>query len=159
MIESGIYCYVNDFLKWNICKKTSLESKEFTGKTCIPNLRNNWKSIFARVIIRYYGWKKITKEMGKIIIKNTYRWNNRTKFSKCITRGKHVHFRSTIDTSRRPEGYNLSYSFLLKIFFVTTYVKNFVVKLHVSRLSLIELLEFRSVLNYFYNSLIIKLLI
>ena len=34
----------------------------------------------------------------------------------------------------KPEAYNLSYSFSLKKFFVSTYVKNVVVKLHVSRL-------------------------
>ena len=37
---------------------------------------------------------------GKIIIISTYRWKNRTKFRKLITRGEFVRFRSTIDTSR-----------------------------------------------------------
>ena len=75
-------------------------NKKFTRKICVLNLRNKRKTIFAGVIIRYYKWKKITKETSQIIIKSTYRWNNWTKFRKCITRGKHVHFRSTIDTSR-----------------------------------------------------------
>ena len=34
-----------------------------------------------------------------------------------------------------PDGYNLSYSFLIR-FFVSTYIKNVVVKLHVLRLGL-----------------------
>ena len=59
-----------------------------------------WKSIFATVIIRYYRWKKITKETSKVITKSTYRGNNQMEFRKCITRGILVHFRSTIDTSR-----------------------------------------------------------
>ena len=75
-------------------------NKIFTGKIYILNLRNKRKSIFAIVIFRYYGWKKIIKATGKIIIKCTYCWNNRTKFRKCITTGKLVHFRSTIDTSK-----------------------------------------------------------
>ena len=102
MIENEIYCYINGFLKWNISKKTSyiVGNKKFFGKICILNLRNKRKSIFARVIIRYYGWKKITKETGKVIIKITYRWNNRTKFRKWITWGKFVQFMSTTDTSR-----------------------------------------------------------
>ena len=37
--------------------------------------------------------------MGKIMIKSAYRLNNCTKFRKWITRGKFLHFRSTIDTS------------------------------------------------------------
>ena len=35
-----------------------------------------------------------------------------------------------------PKGYNLSYSISLKKIFVSTYVKNVVAKLHVSRLGL-----------------------
>ena len=136
MIENEIYCYINGVLKWNIIKKTSyiVVNKKFTRNIFVLNLRNKRRSIFARVIIRYYRWKKITKQMSKIIIKSTYRGNNRTKFRKCIARGKLVHFRSTIDTSRRrTKGYNLSYLFLLKKFFFSTYIKNLVVKLHVSR--------------------------
>ena len=102
MVENEIYCYMNDFLKWNISKKTSyiVGKKKFTGKICVLNLRNKRKSNFARVIIRYYRWKKTTKKTGKNIIKSTYRWNNQMKFTKCIPRGKIVHFRSTIDTTR-----------------------------------------------------------
>ena len=49
MIENEIYCYINDFLKWNISKKTShiVGNKKFSGKIFILNLRNNkylWKS-------------------------------------------------------------------------------------------------------------------
>ena len=42
------------------------------------------------------------------------KWNINKK-----TRGKFLHFRSTIDirTGAEPEGYNLSYSFSLKSFF------------------------------------------
>ena len=56
MVENEIYCYMNDFLKWNISKKTSyiVGKKKFTGKICVLNLRNKRKSNFARVIIRYY---------------------------------------------------------------------------------------------------------
>ena len=36
-----------------------------------------------------------------------------------------------------PEGYNLSYSISLKKFFVSTYVKNVVVKLRVSSIALL----------------------
>ena len=36
-----------------------------------------------------------------------------------------------------PEGHNLSFSFSLKSFFGSTYVKNVVVKLHVSRFGLL----------------------
>ena len=102
MIENEIYCYINGFLKWNISKKASyiLENKKFTRNICVHNLRNKRKSIIAREIIRYYRWKKMTKETSKIIIKILYRWNNWTKFRKCITREKLVHFRSTTDTSR-----------------------------------------------------------
>ena len=41
MYENEIYCYVNDFLKWNISKKTSYNvgNKNFFGKICILNLR------------------------------------------------------------------------------------------------------------------------
>ena len=97
MIENEIYCYVNGFLKWNISKETSyiVGNKKYFGKICILNLR---KSIFAGVIIRNVTWEKITK--GKIIIKSTYRQNNRTKFRKLITKGEFVHFRSTVDMSR-----------------------------------------------------------
>ena len=102
MIENEIYCYIDGFLKWNISEKVSyiIWNKKFTKKMCILSLRNKRKSIFERVIIRYHEWKKITKETDKIMIKNTYRWNNRMKFSKFITRGKFVLFRSTIDTNR-----------------------------------------------------------
>ena len=41
-----------------------------------------------------------------------------------------------IRAGAEPEGYNLSYSISLKKFFVSTYVKSVVVKLHVSRLGL-----------------------
>ena len=49
MIENEIYCYINGFLKLNICKKTSylVGNKKFSGKMCIPNLTNK-KNIFAR---------------------------------------------------------------------------------------------------------------
>ena len=101
MIEYEIYYYVNGFLKWNISNKTNyIIGNKFFWKISILNLRNKRKSIFARIIIRYYGWKKITKEMGKIIIKSTYRWSNVTKFRKCVSRGKLVHFRSTKDMSK-----------------------------------------------------------
>ena len=142
MIENEIYCFIDGFLKWNISKKSSyiVGKKTSSGNFCILNLRNKRKSIFARVIIRNKRLKKITKETVKIIIKSTYRWNNRTKFRKWITKGEFVHFMSTIDASRRrtrriqfiifnfvkksfcfkggePEGYSLSYSISLKKFF------------------------------------------
>ena len=139
-IENEIYFYINGFLKYTISKKTSyiLGNKKFTRKICVLNLRKKRKSIFLRVIIRYYRWKKITKEMNKIIIKSTYRGNNRTKFKKCITRGKLVHFRSTIDASgsRTRRMQFIIIIFVKKVFFVSTYVKNLVVKLHVPRLGL-----------------------
>ena len=102
MIENKIYCYVNGFLKWNISKNTCyiVGNKKFTSKICVLNLRNKRKSIFQRVIIRYYRWKKITKETSKIVIKSTYEENIRAKFRKCITRGKLLPFTITIDTSR-----------------------------------------------------------
>ena len=75
-------------------------NNKFFGKICIPNLKNKRESILVTVIIRNQRWKKITKEAGKIIIKSTYRWNNRKKFRKWITGREVVHFRSTIDTSR-----------------------------------------------------------
>ena len=88
--------------QWFISKETSyiVGNKKFYAKICILNLGVKRKNIFARVIIRYYGWKKIAEEMGKIIIKNAYRSNNQTKFRKWITRRKFVPFRSTIDTSK-----------------------------------------------------------
>ena len=82
MIENKIYCYINGFLKWNNSKKIIyiVRNKKFTRRICILNLRNKRKNIFARAIIRYYMWKKITKETGKIIIKSTCRWNIRESF-------------------------------------------------------------------------------
>ena len=140
MIGNEIYCYINGFLKCNISKKSSyiIGNKKFTRKICVLNLRNKTKSVFARVIVRYYVWKKNTKETGKIMIKSTYRWNNWTRFRKCITRGKVVHFRSTINTSRsRTRRIQfIIFIFVKKSFFVSAYVKNVVVKLHISRLGL-----------------------
>ena len=98
MIENEIYYYINGFLKW--INSYIVGNKKYTGQISVFKLRNKRKSIFARVIIRYYGSKKITKETGKIIVESTYKRNNRTKFRKRITRGKLVHFRSIIDTSR-----------------------------------------------------------
>ena len=139
MNKNEIYCYINGFLKWNISKKTSyiVANRKFTRKIWILNLRNKRTSIFARVIIRYYRWKKITKETSKNIIKSPYRWNNRTKLRKCITRRKLVHFRSTMDTSRsRTRKIQFIIFIFVKKVFVSTYVKDVVVKLHVSRLGL-----------------------
>ena len=140
MIENEINCYINGFLKWNISKKTSyiVRNKKFTRKICVLNLRNKRKSIFARVIIKYYRWKKITKETRMILIKSTYRENNRRKFRKCITRGKLVHFKSIIDMSRSRSRriQSIIFIFIKKVFLVSTYVKRVVVKLHVSRLGL-----------------------
>ena len=67
MIENEIYCYINGFLKWNSSKNTSyiVEIKKFSGKIFILNLRNKRKIIFARVIIRIFRWKTITKETGR----------------------------------------------------------------------------------------------
>ena len=140
MIENQINCYINGFLKWNISKKTSyiVRSKKFTRKICVLNLRNKRKSIFARVIIKYYRWKKITKETRMILIKSTYRENNWRKFRKCITRGKLVHFSSIIDMSRSRSRriQSIIFIFIKKVFLVLTYVKRVVVKLHISRLGL-----------------------
>ena len=140
MIENEIYCYVNGFLKWNINIKTSyiVGNKKNFGKICILNLRNKRKSIFARVIIWNSRWNKITKETGKVIIKSTCQGNNWTKFRKWITRAEFMHFRSTIDTSRsrtRRVQYILL-NFIKIFFFVSTYLKNIVVNLCVSRLGL-----------------------
>ena len=46
MIENEIYSYVNDFLKWNISKKTSyiVRNKKFSGKICVLNLRKKEKA-------------------------------------------------------------------------------------------------------------------
>ena len=140
MIENEIYCYVNGFLRWNIRKKTSdiAGNKKFLGRIGILKLRDKRKSIFARVIIRSWRWKKIKKETGKVIIKSTYRWNNRTKFRKWITRGEFVHFRSTIDSSRSRirRMQFIIFNFIKKVFFVSTYVKSVAVKLRVWRLGL-----------------------
>ena len=121
---------INSLLNWNVSKKTSyiVEKKKFSGKICILNLENK-KKIFAR-------WKKITKDTGKIIIKSTFTWNNRAKFRKWITREEYWHFRSTIDTSRSR---NRKIQFI--IFFIFIFI---------------ELLEFRSVWNYFLNKVIVK---
>ena len=102
MIKNDIYCYIDGFLKWNISKKSSyiVRNTELSREICILNLRNKRKRIFARIIIRNWRWKKITKEMGKIIIKSTYRSNNWTKFRERITKREFVHFRSPINTSR-----------------------------------------------------------
>ena len=102
MIVNEIYCYANDFLKWNISRKTGyiVGNKKLFGKICILSLRNKRKSIFPRIISRNQRWKKITTETGKIVIKSTCRWNNRTKFRKWISWGEFVHFSCTIDTSR-----------------------------------------------------------
>ena len=45
MIENEIYSYVNDFLKWNISKKSSyiVRNKKISGKICILNLRKKKK--------------------------------------------------------------------------------------------------------------------
>ena len=45
MIENEIYCYINDFLKWNINKNTSyiVENKNFSGKIGILNLKTKEK--------------------------------------------------------------------------------------------------------------------
>ena len=42
----------------------------------------------------------MAKETGKFIIKSIYRWNNRIKCRKLITREKFLRFRSTTETSR-----------------------------------------------------------
>ena len=137
MIENEIYCYVNGFLKWNISKKTSyiVWNKKFFAKICILNLRNKRESIFVRVIIRNQRCKKITKETGKIVIKSTYRLNNRTKFRKWITRAEFVRFRSTIDTSRgRTRRIQfIIFNFIKKAFLFQLTEKNVVLKLRVSR--------------------------
>ena len=49
-------------------------------------MRKKRRSIFVRVTIRNYAWRRIAEEMGKILIKSTYRWNNRSKFKKWITK-------------------------------------------------------------------------
>ena len=71
MIHSEVYCFFSGLLKWNNSKKTSyvVENKKLPGKVRVLNLRNKRKNVSERVIIRYYGWEKITKEKGKIIIK------------------------------------------------------------------------------------------
>ena len=96
-------------------------------------MRNKGKSIYARVIIRFYGREKITKETVKIIIKSACRCNNQTKFTKCITKGKLVHFRSTIETNR---GRTRRIQFVIHTFVKNAFCfnlhKNFAVKLHVS---------------------------
>ena len=142
--------------KWNITKKTSyiVGDKKFSGKICILNLRNKRPTIFARVIIRYWGWNKIAKKTRKIIIKSAYRWNNRRKFRKWITRWKFVHFWSTIDTSRsRTRRIQLSYSVSLKKFFCFN--------LNKKRCSETWVWAFRirSVWNYFLGRVIVKFLI
>ena len=140
MIENEIYCYVNGFLKCSVSKKTSyiVGNKKILGKIYILNLRNERKSIFERVFVRCYGWKEITRETGKIIIKSTYRRNNRTKFTNILLGGKLVRFKSTIDTSRSRTRRKqcIIYIFVKKVFLVSTYVKNIVVRFHVLRLDL-----------------------
>ena len=71
MIENEIYYYINGFLKW--INSYIVGNKKYTGQISVFKLRNKRKSIFARVIIRYYGSKKITKETGKIIVESTYK--------------------------------------------------------------------------------------
>ena len=126
-------------MKWNISKKSSyiVGNKEFTRKICILNLRNRRKSIFAKVIISYYRWKKITKKKDKIIIKSAYGWSNWVKFRKCITGGKLVHAGvNRYGQEQNQEDTICHIHFHLKSFFVSTYVKSIVMKLHVSRLGL-----------------------
>ena len=67
MIENEIYCYINSFLKWNISKKTSyiVGKNKFFGKICILNLRNQRKSIFARVIIRTKGERRSQRKRAE----------------------------------------------------------------------------------------------
>ena len=73
MIENEIYCYITSLLKWNTGKTNDIVGKKKCSENiCIPNLKNKRKSIFARAIIKYEGWKKIAKEMGKILIKSYY---------------------------------------------------------------------------------------
>ena len=45
MIENRICCYINGFLKWNICKKTIyiVGNKKFSGKICILNCKMLFK--------------------------------------------------------------------------------------------------------------------
>ena len=52
IIENEIYCYVNDFLKWNFSKETSyiVGNKKLFGKTCILNLRN--KFLFTNILLQ-----------------------------------------------------------------------------------------------------------
>ena len=80
----------------------------------------------------------MAKETGKFIIKSIYRWNNRIKCRKLITREKFLRFRSTTETSRSIIRKIQFIIFILvkKSFLVSTCVKNIVVKLHVSRLDL-----------------------
>ena len=98
----------------------------------------------------------MTNETAKIIIRSTYRWNNRTKFRKWITRGEFVHFRSTIDTGR---------SKTRRIQFI---ILNFIRKVSCFNVRkkccreafqgwvFTKLFEFRSLWNNFFNSFIVK---
>ena len=74
MIENEIHCYINGFFKCNISKNNSyiVGNNQFSGKIYTLNLRNERKRIFARVIMRCKGWRKIAKKTGKIIIKSGY---------------------------------------------------------------------------------------
>ena len=80
-------------------------------------------------------WEKITKETGKIIIKSTYRWNNRSLGNESLEENLYILAVSYIWTGAKSEGYNLPYSISLKKF-VSTYEENVAVKLRVSRLGL-----------------------
>ena len=103
MIENVVYCYVNGFLKCSVIKNSSyiVGNKKFARKTWILNMRKKKeKKYLCKSNHQVLQWKKITKEMGMIITKSIYRWNNRMELRKWITRRKLAHFRSTIDASR-----------------------------------------------------------
>ena len=96
MIKNEIYCYISCFMKCNINKKTSyiVESKkDFVERFTFLI----WKTKQKVSLDKELKAKEDQKVNDKIIIKSTYRSNNRSKW---ITRKEFVYFRSTIDTRR-----------------------------------------------------------
>ena len=78
MIKNEIYCYISCFMKWNINKKTSyiVESKkDFVERFTFLI----WKTKQKVSLDKELKAKEDQKVNDKIIIKSTYRSNNRSK--------------------------------------------------------------------------------
>ena len=94
--------------------------------------------------------------MGKVIIKSNYRQINWTKFRKWITRGEFVYFRSSIDTgsSRTRRIQLIIFNFIKKVFLFELTSKTLQWSFALEGWVFIDLFEFTSVRNNFFNSLL-----